>query len=133
MALFCNLDYAGLCCKAHFSPKSPRTRFGAFCPLLPFLLHLIVKTGFMSLKYFLNRHHFSSISRRLSVNARHFLKKTLDISQKISDVSPKTWEIFQISLDFFQKTSEFFSVPSEGRFLTANRNTKKQEMEELQA
>ena len=33
--LFCNLDYAGSYCKAHFPPQSPRTRFGAFCPLLP--------------------------------------------------------------------------------------------------
>lgn len=58
----------------------------------------------MSLKYFLNLHHFSSISRRLSVNARHFLKKRRSFSKK---------------------RRSFFSVPSERRFLTANRNTKK--------
>ena len=33
---------------------------------------------------------------------------------------------------FSEKRGSFFSVPSERRFLTANRNTKKQEMEELQ-
>ena len=97
MALFCNLDYAGLCCKAHFSPKSPRTRFGAFCPLLPFLLHLIVKTGFMSLKYFLNRHHFSSISRA-------FLG---DCQWMLGTSSKKRWTFLKKSRTFLQKRGRF--------------------------
>ena len=42
-----------------------------------------------------------------------------------SELSQKTWEIFRKTLDIFPKTWEFFSVPSEKRFLTANRNTKK--------
>ncbi len=79
----------------------------------------------MSLKYLLNLHHFSSISRRLSVNARHFLKKTWELSQKTSEFFQKTWEIFRKTLDIFRKTLEFFSALSERRFLTANRNTKK--------
>ena len=37
----------------------------------------------------------------------------------------KTSDVFQKTLDIFPKTWEFFSVPSEKRFLTANRNTKK--------
>ena len=55
-----------------------------------------------------------------------------ELSQKTSEFFLKTWEIFRKTLDFFQKTLdifpktwEFFSVPSEKRFLTANRNTKK--------
>ena len=50
-----------------------------------------------------------------------------------SELSQKTWELSQKTWEISQKTWEFFSVPSEKRFLTANRNTKKQEMEELQA
>ena len=111
MALFCNLDYAGLCCKAHFSPKSPRTRFGAFCPLLPFLLHLIVKTGFMSLKYFLNRHHFSSISRRLSVNARHFLNKRSTFLEKSRTFLQKRGRFSKFRWTFSKKRRSFFQSP----------------------
>ena len=48
-----------------------------------------------------------------------------ELSQKTSEFFQKTWEIFRKTLDFFQKTWEFFSAPSEKRFLTANRNTKK--------
>ena len=51
--------------------------------------------------------------------------KTREISQKTWEFFQKTWEIFRKTLDIFQKTWEFFSAPSEGRFLTANRNTKK--------
>ena len=51
--------------------------------------------------------------------------KTREISQKTWEFFQKTWEIFRKTLDIFQKTSEFFSVPSERRFYTANRNTKK--------
>ncbi|RKV77145.1 MAG: hypothetical protein D8H91_11390 [Alloprevotella sp.] len=55
-----------------------------------------------------------------------------ELSQKTSEFFQKTWEIFRKTLDIFQKTWEFFSALSEKRFLTANRNTKKQEMEKLQ-
>ena len=97
--------------KPIFRPNLPERYLGLFGPFCRVLLHLIVKTGFMSLKYFLNLHHFSSISRRLSVNARHFLKKR--------------WTFLKKSRTFLQKRGSFFSVPSERRFLTANRNTKK--------
>ena len=39
-----------------------------------------------------------------------------------SELSHKTWELSHKTWEFFQKTWEFFSVPSERRFLTANRN-----------
>ena len=55
-----------------------------------------------------------------------------ELSQKTWELSQKTSEIFRKTLDIFQKTWEFFSALSEKRFLTANRNTKKQEMEKLQ-
>ena len=48
-----------------------------------------------------------------------------ELSHKTSEFFQKTSEIFRKTLDIFQKTWEFFSAPSEGRFLTANRNTKK--------
>ena len=48
-----------------------------------------------------------------------------ELSQKTSEFFQKTWEIFRKTLDIFPKTWKFFSAPSEGRFLTANRNTKK--------
>ena len=48
-----------------------------------------------------------------------------ELSQKTWEIFQKTWEIFRKTLDIFPKTWEFFSVPSEKRFLTANRNTKK--------
>ena len=56
-----------------------------------------------------------------------------ELSQKTSEFFQKTWEIFRKTLDIFQKTWEFFSVLSERRFLTANRNTKKQEIKDQQA
>ena len=52
-------------------------------------------------------------------------QKTWEIFQKTWEIFQKTWEIFRKTLDIFPKTWEFFSVPSEKRFLTANRNTKK--------
>ena len=115
MALFCNLDYAGLCCKAHFPPKSPRTIFGAFCPLLPFLLHLIVKTGFMSLKDLLDLQHSSSISRAFlgdcqwmlgtsSKNVGHFSKNLGRFSKNVGD--------FPNFVGLFPKNvGVFFSTP----------------------
>ena len=72
----------------------------------------------MSLKYLLNLHHFSSISRRLSVNARRFLKKHGSFLKKRRSFSKKRGR-------FSKKRGSFFSVLSERRFLTANRNTKK--------
>ena len=95
----------------------------------------------MSLKYFLNLHHFSNISRAFLEHFSEIVsecsalpQKTLDISRKISDVSPKTWEIFQKTLDFFQKTSEFFfQSPPREDFSQQIGTQKKQEMEAQQA
>lgn len=76
-----------------FRPNPPGRDLGLLVPFCRVLLHLIVKTGFMSLKYFLNLHHFSSISRRLSVNARHFLNKH--------------WTFLEKSRTFLQKRGRF--------------------------
>ena len=86
----------------------------------------------MSLKDLLNLHHFSSISQRLSVNARHFLKKRWTFLEKSRSFLKKRGRFSEKRWTFSKKRGSFFSVPSERRFLTANRNTKKQEMEELQ-
>ena len=48
-----------------------------------------------------------------------------ELTHKTSEFFQKTSEIFRKTLDIFQKTWEFFSALSEGRFLTANRNTNK--------
>ena len=72
-------------------------------------------------KMFHNRQLFS-INFRLP---SELSQKTWELSQKTSEFFLKTWEIFRKTLDFFQKTWDFFSVPSEKRFLTANRNTNK--------
>ena len=119
--------------KPIFRPNPPERDLGLFGPFCCVLLHLIVKTGVMSLKDFLNLHHFSNISRRLSVNARHFLKKRWTFLGKSRTFLQKRGRFSKKRWTFSKKRRSFFSVPSERRFLTANRNTKKQEMEEQQA
>ena len=104
--------------KPIFRPNPAERDLGLFVPFCRVLLHLIVKTGFMSLKDLLNLHHFSNISRRLSVNARHFLKKRWTFLEKSRTFLQKRGR-------FSKKRRSFFSVPSERRFLTANRNSKK--------
>ena len=111
--------------KPIFRPNPAERDLGLFVPFCRVLLHLIVKTGFMSLKYFLNLQHSSSISRRLSVNARHFLKKRWTFLEKSRTFLQKRGRFSKFRWTFSKKRRSFFSVPSERRFLTANRNTKK--------
>ena len=88
----------------------------------------------MSLKDFLNRHHFSSISRRLSVNARHFLKKrwtflgkSRTFLQKRGRFSKKRWTFSK------KRRSFFFQSPPKEDFSQQIGTQKKQEMEEQHA
>ena len=65
----------------------------------------------MSLKYFLNLHHFSSISRRLSVNARHFLKKRWTFLEKSRTFLQKRGRFSEKRWTFSKKRRSFFSTP----------------------
>ena len=114
-----------------FRPNPPGRDLGLLVPFCRVLLHLIVKTGFMSLKYFLNLHHFSSISRRLSVNARHFLnkhwtflEKSRTFLRKRGRFSEKRWTFFakrrrlssaieRLHPELLQKAPGFFSKAQE--------------------
>ena len=94
-----------------FRPNPPGRDLGLLVPFCRVLLHLIVKTGFMSLKYFLNLHHFSSISRRLSVNARHFLNKHWTFLEKSRTFLPKRGRFSEKRWTFSKKRRSFFSTP----------------------
>ena len=94
-----------------FRPNPPGRDLGLLVPFCRVLLHLIVKTGFMSLKYFLNLHHFSSISRRLSVNARHFLKKRWTFLEKSRTFLQKRGRFSEKRWTFSKKRRSFFSTP----------------------
>ena len=94
-----------------FRPNPPGRDLGLLVPFCRVLLHLIVKTGFMSLKYFLNLHHFSSISRRLSVNARHFLKKHWTFLEKSRTFLQKRGRFSEKRWTFSKKRRSFFSTP----------------------
>ena len=94
-----------------FRPNPPGRDLGLLVPFCRVLLHLIVKTGFMSLKYFLNLHHFSSISRRLSVNARHFLNKNWSFLEKSRTFLPKRGRFSEKRWTFSKKRRSFFSTP----------------------
>ena len=94
-----------------FRPNPPGRDLGLLVPFCRVLLHLIVKTGFMSLKYFLNLHHFSSISRRLSVNARHFLNKHWTFLEKSRTFLQKRWRFSEKRWTFSKKRRSFFSTP----------------------
>ncbi len=94
-----------------FRPNPPGRDLGLLVPFCRVLLHLIVKTGFMSLKYFLNLHHFSSISRRLSVNARHFLKKRWTFLEKSRTFLPERGRFSEKRWTFSKKRRSFFSTP----------------------
>ena len=97
-----------------FRPNPPGRDLGLLVPFCRVLLHLIVKTGFMSLKYFLNLHHFSSISRRLSVNARHFLKKRWTFLEKSRTFLQKRGRFSKFRWTFSKKRRSFFqSLPRE--------------------
>ncbi len=65
----------------------------------------------MSLKYFLNMHHFSSISRRLSVNARHFLKKHWTFLEKARTFLQKRGRFSEKRWTFSKKRGSFFLTP----------------------
>ena len=94
-----------------FRPNPPGRDLGLLVPFCRVLLHLIVKTGFMSLKYFLNLHHFSSISRRLSVNARHFLNKHWTFLEKSRTFLRKRGRFSEKRWTFSKKRRSFFSTP----------------------
>ena len=94
-----------------FRPNPPGRDLGLLVPFCRVLLHLIVKTGFMSLKYFLNLHHFSSISRRLSVNARHFLNKHWTFLEKSRTFLQKRGRFSKKRWTFSKKRRSFFSTP----------------------
>ncbi|GEM_PF-2500809 len=94
-----------------FRPNPPGRDLGLLVPFCRVLLHLIVKTGFMSLKYFLNLHHFSSISRRLSVNARHFLNKHWTFLEKSRTFLQKRGRFSEKRWTFSKKRRSFFSTP----------------------
>jgi len=94
-----------------FRPNPPGRDLGLLVPFCRVLLHLIVKTGFMSLKYFLNLHHFSSISRRLSVNARHFLNKHWTFLEKSRTLLQKRGRFSEKRWTFSKKRRSFFSTP----------------------
>ena len=98
-----------------FRPNPPGRDLGLLVPFCRVLLHLIVKTGFMSLKYFLNLHHFSNISRAFlgdcqwmlgtsSINIGHFSKNLGRFSKKRGRFSEKRWT-------FSEKRRSFFSTP----------------------
>ena len=91
-----------------FRPNPPGRDLGLLVPFCRVLLHLIVKTGFMSLKYFLNLHHFSSISRRLSVNARHFLNKHWTFLEKSRTFLRKRGRFSEKRWTFSKKRGSFF-------------------------
>ena len=94
-----------------FRPNPPGRDLGLLVPFCRVLLHLIVKTGFMSLKYLLNLHHFSSISRRLSVNARHFLNKHWTFLEKSRTFLQKRGRFSEKRWTFSKKRRSFFSTP----------------------
>ncbi len=79
----------------------------------------------MSLKYLLNLHHFSSISRRLSVNARCFLKNVGVFQKNVGDF-PKNVGLFP------KNVGVFFQSPPREDFSQQIETQIKQEMEELQ-
>ena len=91
-----------------FRPNPPGRDLGLLVPFCRVLLHLIVKTGFMSLKYFLNLQHSSSISRRLSVNARHFLKKRWTFLEKSRTFLQKRGRFSKKRWTFSKKRRSFF-------------------------
>ena len=91
-----------------FRPNPPGRDLGLLVPFCRVLLHLIVKTGFMSLKYLLNLHHFSSISRRLSVNARHFLNKHWTFLEKSRTFLRKRGRFSEKRWTFSKKRGSFF-------------------------
>ena len=87
----------------------------------------------MPLKDFLNLHHFSSISRRLSVNARSFLKKRWTFLKKSRTFLQKRGRFPKFRWTFSKKRRSFFqSLPRED-FSQQIGTQKKQEMEEQQA
>ena len=87
----------------------------------------------MSLKYFLNLHHFSSISRRLSVNARHFLKKRWTFFEKSRTFLQKRGRFSKKRWTFSKKRRSFFQSPPREDFSQQIGTQKKQEMKEQQA
>ena len=80
----------------------------------------------MSLKYLLNLHHFSSISRRLSVNARRFLKKHGSFLKKRRSFSKKRGR-------FSKKRGSFFQPPPREYFSQQIETQIKQEIKDQEA
>ena len=107
---------------AHFSHHPAETRF---CPFLPSLMEFGEISCYHRTLRPLKHATIGSCSPSIFRFPRSFLIKRGRFLKKRGSFSEKRWT-------FSKKRRSFFSVPSERRFLTANRNTKKQEMEELQ-
>ena len=87
----------------------------------------------MSLKYLLNLHHFSSISRRLSVNARRFLKKHGSFLKKHRSFSKKRGRFSEKRWTFSKKRGSFFQPLPRKDFSQQIETQKKQEIKDQQA
>ena len=115
MTLFCYIYYAIFIHIAYFSHYPSGTRFCSFLsPLMAFEGVSCYHRALRSLKY----STIGSCSPSIFRFPRSFLKKRRSFSKKRGRFSEKRWT-------FSKKHRSFFSVPSERRFLTANRNTKK--------
>ena len=112
---FCYINYAKLTRRTHFSHYPLWNEVFSFS--IPF-------DGVWRI-FMLSSHFATSKMRHYRKLFSTNFPLPSELSQKTSEFFQKTWEIFRKTLDIFQKTWEFFSAPSERRFLTANRNTKK--------
>ena len=113
--LFCYIDYASFTLIAHFSHHPSRTRF---CPFLSPLMAFGEISCYHRTSRPLKCSTIGSCSPSIFRFPRSFLIKRRSFSQKRGRFSEKRWT-------FSKKRGSFFSAPSEKRFLTANRNTKK--------
>ena len=119
---FCHIDYASFAHIAHFSHYPSGTRF------CPFLSSLMAFEGVSCYHRTLRPLKFSTIgscSPPIFHFPRNFLKKRGSFLKKRRSFSKKRRRFSKKRRRFSKKRRSFFSVPSEGRFLTANRNTNK--------
>ena len=115
--LFCYIDYASSTLITHFPHYPSGTRFRPFLsPLMAFEGVSCYHRALRSLKY----STIGSCSPSIFRFPRSFLIKRGRFLKKRGRFSEKRWT-------FSKKRGSFFSAPSEGRFLTANRNTNKTE------
>ena len=112
---FCYIDHADPTRITRFSHYPSGTRF---CPFLSPLMAFGEISCYHRTLRPLKCSTIGSYSPPIFHFPRSFLKKRRSFSKKRGRFSEKRWT-------FSKKRRSFFSAPSEKRFLTANRNTKK--------